>query len=260
VSLEGLLAELLVATVLNSIQFHAVRVSVDVMVLGEQVGNGVEGGADQQSHGDHNLGVGHLRLAEVGNVLSDVVGHLGGGGGSSVVVLDHTVVELGRHSDNHVIEVGVEVATLGDIVTERSIVMVTSEQVVGVVRETGLMGSSLGELWGPHTLVGLLSLMHSHVRRPDSVVDLTLAEVPLLEVITAVLLMSGVNLGEEDHLLAELRLGETFINEEIVLLMHGTVAALAGTGEDLESTTETKKETVSKLWLRLKESPKPLQL
>jgi len=147
-------------------------------------------------------------------------------------------MELRRHGDNHVIEVGVEVTTFRDIVTERSIVVVASQQVVGVVVETRLVSGSLGELRGPHTLVGLLGLMDGHVWGPDAVIDLALTEVPLLEVVTAVLLMSRVDLGEEDHLLLELALGETLVDEQVVLLMHGTVAALARAGEDLEAATE----------------------
>lgn len=237
--LEGLLSELLVATVLDSVHLESVGVGVDVMVLGEQVGDGVEGSGQDQDHGDNDLGVGHLRGTQVGDVLRHIVGHLRGGGRGAVVVLNHTVMELRGHGDNHVIEVGVEVTTLRNIKTERRGVVVASQQVVRVVGQTRGVSGSLGELRGPHTLVGVLSLMHSHVWGPDSVMDLTLAVVPLLEVVTAVLLMSGVDFGEEHHLVDELSLGETLLDEEIVLLMHGTVATLARSGEDLETTSQT---------------------
>jgi len=166
------------------------------------------------------------------------VGHLGGGRGGAVVVLDHTIVELGRHGDNHVIVVGVEVATLGDIETEWGSVMVASQQVIGVVGETRLHETCLGQLRGPHTLVGVLGLMDGHVGWPDSVVNSALSEVPLLEVVRAVLLMTRVNLGQVDHLGSQLVLLETFVNKEIILLMHGSVATLASTGEDLETSSE----------------------
>merc|ERR1719230_2361968 len=81
--------------------------------------------------------------------------------------------------------------------------------------------------------------MDSHVGRPDAVIDLTLTEVPLLEVVTTVLLVSRVDLGQEDHLLLEFLLRETLVNKEIILLMHGTVAALARAREDLETATES---------------------
>ena len=54
--------------------------------------------------------------------------------------------------------------------------------------------------------------MDSHIWRPHSVVDDSLSEVPFLEEITSVLLMSWVNLWEEDHLLHELGLLETLVN------------------------------------------------
>ena len=73
------------------------------------------------------------------------------------------------------------------------------------------------------------------------IMDLTLAEVPLLEEVTAILLMAWMHLGEVDHLFLELHLGETLVHKKIVLLVHGTVATLASSGEDLESTTETMK-------------------
>ena len=105
--------------------------------------------------------------------------------------------------------------------------MVASEQVVGVVDQTWLMCTGLGELRWPHSHVRVLGLMDSHVWWPDSVMDLTLPEVPLLEEVTAVLLMGWVDLGQVDHLLLELHLGETLVDEQIVLLVHGTVATLA---------------------------------
>jgi len=111
------------------------------------------------------------------------VGHLWGGGGCAVVVLNHTVVQLWGHGDNHVIVVRVEVATLWHIETEWWGVMVASEQVVWVVGQTRLHVTSLRQLWWPNTLVSILGLMDSHVRWPDAVLDLTLTEIPLLEVV-----------------------------------------------------------------------------
>ena len=69
--------------------------------------------------------------------------------------------------------------------------------------------------------------------------DHTLSEVPLLEVITSVLLVGGVDLGSENHAVHELSLLETLVDQEIVLLMHGTVASLARSLEDLETASQT---------------------
>ena len=55
VSLEGLLSELLVATVLDSVHFESMRVSVDHMVLGEEVGDGVHEASDTEDHSGLDL-------------------------------------------------------------------------------------------------------------------------------------------------------------------------------------------------------------
>jgi hypothetical protein len=242
VSLESLLSELLVATILDGIHFESVGVRVNIMVLGEEVRNGVEGSNNAKGHTEDDLGVWDLMATEVRDVLSDVVGHLGSGGGGTVVVLDHTIVKLGRHSNNHVIVVGVEVTTLGHIKTKWRCVMVTSEQVVGVVGDTRLHRTGLGQLRRPDTLIGVLGLMDGHVRWPDSVLNLTLSEVPLLEVVRTILLMTGVDLGQVNHLGSEFDLGETFVDKEIILLMHSTVAALTGSAENLKSSSQSIKK------------------
>ena len=105
--------------------------------------------------------------------------------------------------------------------------MIAGQQVVWIVDQTWLMGTSLGELRRPHTHVGVLSLMDSHVGWPDSVMDLTLSEIPFLEEVTTVLLMARMDFGKVDHSLLELHLSETLVHKEIVLLVHGSVATLA---------------------------------
>ena len=68
--------------------------------------------------------------------------------------------------------------------------------------------------------------------------DLSLPIVPLLEVVTSVLLMGGMDLGEVDHPLLELHLGEALVDDKVVLLMHGSMASLAGSTEDLEASSQ----------------------
>ena len=100
------------------------------------------------------------------------------------------------------------------------------------------MSVSLGELRRPHTVVSVLGLMNGEVGWPDSVMNHTLSEVPLLEVVTSVLLVSGMDLRGKDHTVHELSLLETLVDQEIVFLMHGTVATLARSLEDLETTSQ----------------------
>jgi len=81
--------------------------------------------------------------------------------------------------------------------------------------------------------------MDSHIWRPHSVVDDSLSEVPFLEEITSVLLMSWMNFWEEDHLFNELLLFETLVHHEIVFLMHSTVTTLACSLPNLESSSKS---------------------
>ena len=142
--LEHLLAELFVATALHGVKFEPVRVGVHVMGLGEDVRDRVERGDDSEHHHNDDLLIRGLALAEVGNVLGDVMGHLRGRRRRAVLVLDHTVVELRGHGDDHVIVVWVEVAALRDIKAEGRRVMVAGQQIVGVVDETRLMSAGPG--------------------------------------------------------------------------------------------------------------------
>jgi len=88
------------------------------MVLGEQVTDWVEGGNNTEHHHDDDFLVWSLVLTQVRDVLSDVMGHLWGRGWGAVIVLNHTVVELRGHGNNHMIVVWIEVTTLWDIETE----------------------------------------------------------------------------------------------------------------------------------------------
>lgn len=66
---EGLLAEFFVAAVLDSIQLEPVRIGVDVVILGEQVGDRIHGGRHQEDHHQHNLLVGYSAAAQIGDVF-----------------------------------------------------------------------------------------------------------------------------------------------------------------------------------------------
>ena len=129
-------------------------------------------------------------------------------------------------------------SSLWHIKAERWVIVVTGEKVVGVVDQTSVVGDGLGEIWRPDTHVGVLGLMNGHVWWPHSIMDDALSVIPLLEIITSVLLVAWVHLGQVDHLIHEFSLLETLVHEQIVLLVHGAVAALAGALPHLESSPE----------------------
>ena len=148
-------------------------------------------------------------------------------------------MELWGHSNNHVIEVGVEITTFWHVETKWRIIVVACQQVVGIVRETGRHLTDLGELWRPDAQVGTLRFVHSLVWRPNSVMDDALAIVPLLEEVTAMLLVGRVKSRQELHEFSQLLLLETLVHEEVIFLMHSAVAALARSRKYFEASPQS---------------------
>merc|ERR1712167_80762 len=68
--------------------------------------------------------------------------------------------------------------------------------------------------------------------------DHALTVVPLLEVVTSVLLMGRVNSGKVLHHGEELCLLETLVHQQVVFLMHSSVASLARSAEDFETSAQ----------------------
>jgi len=238
VSSEGLLSELLVTSVLDGVDLKSVRVAVDEVRLGEEVGDWVHHERDGQGSVDRDLLVWDLGARDEHEVLGHVVSHLRSRRRSAVFILDHAIVQLWWHSNNHVIVVWVEVSTLWNIKTEWWVVVVSRQQVVRIVDQTRVVRGCLGEIRRPDAEVGILGLMDSHVWWPHSVVDTSLSKVPLLEEVASILLMSWMDLWQVDHLLHELGLSETLIHHQVVLLMHSSVASLTSSLEHLEASSQ----------------------
>ena len=136
------------------------------------------------------------------------------------------------------IVVRVEMSTLWHIKTEWWIVVVARQQVVWVVDQTRVVRSCLGKIWGPDTEIGILGLMDSHVWWPHSVMDNSLSEVPLLEEVASILLMCWMDLRQVDHLLHQFSLRETLVDDQVILLMHGSMATLTRSLEHLEPSSK----------------------
>ena len=135
--------------------------------------------------------------------------------------------------------VWVEMSSLWHIESERWVIVVPGQQVVWVVDESRVVGGGLGQIWRPHTEVGILGLMDGHVWWPHSIMNNPLSKVPLLEEVTSVFLMCWMDLWKVDHLLHKFDLSETLVHEKIILLMHSSVATLTGSLEHLESSSKS---------------------
>ena len=140
------------------------------------------------------------------------MGHLRSRRGGAILILNHAVVQLGRHCNDHVIEVRIEKSTFRNIQTKWWVVVITSHQIVRVVLQPWIMRSRLGKFWRPHPKIRILGLMHCHVWWPHSIMNNSLSKVPLLEEVTSVLLMTWMNLRKEDHLLHQFGLSESLVH------------------------------------------------
>jgi len=212
-SFEHLLSEFLVSSILYSIDLKTVGIRVYVVELCESVRNTVEHEVHGRHHPQYNFGIRILAFLKVSDIFCDVVCHLGSRSGSSVVVLNHAVVQLWGHSDDHVVVVRVEESSLRHIQTKRRVVVETGHQVIDVVDVSGVVRSSLGEILGPETSVGVLCVMHSEIRGPYSIMDRSLSIIPFLEEITLILLMCWMHFSKENHLIHKFSLFETLINK-----------------------------------------------
>tara|TARA_B110000305_G_C19310800_1_gene573888 strand:+ start:78 stop:512 length:435 start_codon:yes stop_codon:yes gene_type:complete len=144
VSSEGLLSKFLIASVLDGVDLKSMRVAIDIMILREEIRDWVDSEGDEQSGVNHDLLIWNLGARDEHEVLRHVMSHLWGRSWSAIFILDHTIMKLRRHSNNHVIVVWVEMSTLWDVETEWRIVVVSSQQIVWIVDQTRVMRSSLG--------------------------------------------------------------------------------------------------------------------
>ena len=76
-SLEGLLSELLVTTILDCIYLKSVGVAIYVMVLCEKITYRVESSHDTPNHAYDKSGVRHFAARQVLKVLRHIMSHLG---------------------------------------------------------------------------------------------------------------------------------------------------------------------------------------
>jgi len=100
------------------------------------------------------------------------------------------------------------------------------------------MGSYFWKFRRPCSFIRIFRLMHSKVGWPDSIMDNSLSEIPLLEVITSVFLMGWVNSWRKHHSCHKFSLFETLINKQIIFLMHCPMTSLARTLENFESPSQ----------------------
>ena len=109
------------------------RIGVDVMVFCEQVADRIDGSNNAKNHSNYSFSIWYSTFSNKGNIFRYIMSHLGSTSWSSIFVFYHSIVQLLRHSDNHVIKIWIEVSSLRHIQSERRIVVIPCKQIIWVV-------------------------------------------------------------------------------------------------------------------------------
>lgn len=112
------------------------------------------GGNDNDGLETKLLSLVMLRLGSPGQEGSDILGHLGGGGGSAVLVLDNTVEQSSGHTNASSGEVGVVVHSGGEHDAGRRLVGVAGQQSKNVVGTSVSGLGNEGQIRGKSSLIG----------------------------------------------------------------------------------------------------------
>ena len=91
-------------------------------------------------------------------------------------------MELFLHSDNHVVEVGIEGFALGNVESDGRLVVIAGEDVVNIVLASW-SESDFGEISGPYSPICVFGLILGEIGGVNSVVDQSVSFVPFLIVV-----------------------------------------------------------------------------
>lgn len=228
---------LVVQTISHSIHFRSVTQQVSVVGICLKIFEGHEEQTCSDNHPLPDLLVWSSEsvtsLHKVDEV-ADVVSHLRSGGGSAVFVVDHAVLELSGHTNDHVVEVWVEGFALRDIHAIWWLEVVARHDVVDVV-DASWSHSDLAEVCGPDTSVGILCLILTVVRRIHPIVNVPISLIPFLEVVLLEVLVGWMDLEVLGNPCGQLKLLVSLVQQVIVLLGVHAMAVAAILGENLET-------------------------
>jgi hypothetical protein len=124
--------------------------------------------------------------------VCNVVRHLGSGSRGSVFELNESILELTGHTNNHMIEIWIEVLAFGDLHTIWRFKVVASHNVVDIV-DSSRSKSDFSEISWPYTSVGILGLILREVGSIDMIMNVSVSFVPFLIVVLFVVVVSRVD-------------------------------------------------------------------
>jgi hypothetical protein len=112
--------------------------------------------------------------------------------------------------------------------------VITRHDVIDVIDASG-PHSNFRKISGPHTAVGIFSLVLTEVCGVYVIVDVPITLIPLLVVILLVVLMSWVNSEVLGYPRRQLKLLIGLVQQQVVLFAYHTVAVATIFCEDLEA-------------------------
>ena len=136
------------------------------------------------------------------------------------------------HTNDHVIEIGIEVLSLRDINTIGGLVVIASEDVVDVV-DSSWSKPNLREIGWPHSSVGILSLINRVVGGIYPVVDDSVSILPLLVVVLLEVVMGWVDTKHRHHI-GQLYLSVGLVQQSVILLVEHAMTVPTVPSEYLE--------------------------
>lgn len=181
--------------VANGVHFPSHGEQVSVISSGFDVAERPE---QQKSCKNHIISHLFIRSAEPDSslhkidVIGHIVSHLRGRSRGAVIIINHAVIELSGHSDDHVVEIRIEVLAFRNVQAFRRLVMVASQDVVNVI-ESSRTEFDLGEISGPHSSVGVFGFFLGVIRRVDAIVNETVTVFPFLVIVLFKVVMGRVD-------------------------------------------------------------------
>lgn len=169
--------------------------------------------------------------------VSNIKGHLWGWSWSSIIIIDKSIIELFGHTYNHVVEVWVEMFSLWNISTIRSLIVITSWDIVDIV-DTTWSHSNFREISRPNSSISILSLILREIRSIDVIRDNSISFIPLLVVVLFEVLMGWVDGEVFRNNWGKFELFVGLIKQNIVLLIQHTMTISTISGKYHKSSSD----------------------
>ena len=92
------------------------------------------------------------------NKISHIIGHLRRRRRSPIIIVDHSILELPGHPNDHMIKVGIIALPLGNVHSLRRLIMIPSHNVIDIIHRPWSI-TNLREISRPDSSIGIFGLV-----------------------------------------------------------------------------------------------------